>query len=72
MNQRKQDDWSNWETKSDEKAPKGIVVDGKRIYWKEYGPNYVRIVDTGEIIKREKFEERYKDRITSAVFLDSI
>ena len=47
---------------------------GKKIYWEPYGNGYIKIIKTGEIIKKEKFinDKRFKDRIEGDAFLDSV
>lgn len=56
------------------RPPKSYIEEGKKIYWEPYGRGYVRIIKTGEIIRKEKFvnDKRFKDRIEADAFLDNL
>jgi hypothetical protein len=53
------------------KAKSYINRDGKKIYWEEYGENYIKIVKTGQIVRKEN-AKKFIDRTINDAFIENL
>ena len=48
-----------------------VEKDGKKIYWEKYGKDYIKILSTGQIVRRDK-AQKFIDRILDEAFIENI
>ena len=66
-------DFGYWWYEKNYKPKKPLFVerDGKKVYYEKFGEDYIKILSTGQIIKKEK-AQKFIDRVLDEAFIENI
>lgn len=63
--------WGDWPVGGEEIRYKTDKETGKKVYWEDNGERHIRIIHTGQIVRKDK-AQKFIDRIRDQVFLDNV